>query len=46
MMCVNASGRVLPSYLIFEKNIPKMGADVNLPEKWMMAASPNGTYAH
>ena len=44
MMCVNAIGRVLPSYLIYEKNIPKMAADVKLPEKWLMAASPNGTY--
>ena len=38
MMCVNASGRVLPSYLIYEKNIPKMAADVKLPK--------NGLWQH
>ena len=42
LMCANAAGRVLPSFLIYPKNYPTMSAATELPKTWLFGISPNG----
>ena len=44
MACVSAEGRVLPSFLIYEKGLPNVSVSDDLPNSWMYGHSPNSMY--
>ena len=44
LMAVSAAGRVLPTFLVFERNIPGLNSEHIIPDDWIFTKSPNGIY--
>ena len=42
MMSVSAAGKIMPTFLIYEKNLPTLAVTDNLPAGWLHGVSPNG----
>ena len=42
MMCVAEDERILPTFLIYQKNLPTMPMEVSFPAKWMYGTTANG----
>ncbi|XP_069134293.1 uncharacterized protein [Argopecten irradians] len=41
-VCVSADGKVLPSFIVFEKSFPGGSYRDGIPQEWLFGTSPNG----
>ena len=45
MMCISAAGKVMPTFVIYEKNLPLLAVNDDLPQGWLHGVSPNGGWS-